>query len=753
MNWFNVRLIFFREVRDQFRDRRTLFMIAVLPVLMYPLLATSFLQLTQFLHEQTTKVLVMGAGQLPPAPALTEEIADEEAKKPVTRFAADLFRKPDRPEAMTVRLAGKDHVAATSDGQSVDEFARTAVQQGDYEVVVLFPPDFTQRIDEFRSRLAEHRQVGAGSDDLPLDVPSPLIYYNSARDKSVITNRRVQEVLHRWMDDVGRENLAAGGIPRSAARPFDVESQDVAEASGMRGAAAWSKILPFLLLIWALTGAFYPAIDLCAGEKERGTLETLLISPAERAEIVWGKLLTVMLFSMTTAVLNLLCMGFTGQLILSQLKDIGPPPALAPLWLLLALAPVSALFSAVCLALAAFARSTKEGQYYLMPIVMVTLPLVMLPMSPAFELNLGNSLIPVTGVFLLLRSVLEGNYWQALPYVPIVAGVTLGGCLLAIRWAIDQFNAESVLFRESERLDLGLWLRHLSRDREDTPNVAAAICCGVLILLLQFLVNLTMAKHLATASFVVVALVTQVAVIAAPALLMTVMLTRSPRQTLLLRWPPLLAIPAAVLLAVALHPAANALRVAVVKLYPISDPIKQQLARLSTEKFDFGLLLLVIAVVPAICEELAFRGFVLSGLRHLGHKRRAIIISAVFFGIAHSVLQQSIIACLMGVIIGYLAVQTNSLLPGVLFHMTNNALALLTTKLTPECLTRYPSLGWLVTDVGESGYIYQNYVIALGGLVAIGLLFWLRQLPYAKSAEESLQDSIDQHAVHSMAGS
>ena len=79
---------------------------------------------------------------------------------------------------------------------------------------------------------------------------------------------------------------------------------------------------------------------------------------------------------------------------MSQLPRFGPPPPLAPLWLLIALVPVSALFSALCMALAAFARSTKEGQYYLMPLVLVTLPLVMLPMSPGVELNLGNSLIP-----------------------------------------------------------------------------------------------------------------------------------------------------------------------------------------------------------------------------------------------------------------------------------------------------------------------------------------------------------------------
>src|SRR5689334_16918601 len=110
-----------------------------------------------------------------------------------------------------------------------------------------------------------------------------------------------------------------------------------------------------------------------------------------------------MLFSVLTAVLNILSMGITGALALSQIKGFGAPPPLAPIFLFLALLPMSALFSALCIALASMARSTKEGQYYLMPLVLVTMPLVILPMAPGVELNLGMSLIPVTGVVLLLK--------------------------------------------------------------------------------------------------------------------------------------------------------------------------------------------------------------------------------------------------------------------------------------------------------------------------------------------------------------
>ena len=191
-----------------------------------------------------------------------------------------------------------------------------------------------------------------------------------------------------------------------------------------------------------------------------------------------GKLLTVMLFSIATSVLNLVCMGLTGGLVISNLPGgdaatrLGMPPVLAQIWLLVALVPVSALFGALCVALATFARSSKEGQYYLMPLILITLPLVILPMGPGMELTLGNSLIPLTGLVLLLKALLEGNYAGALPFVIPVAFMTLFCCLLAVRWAVEQFNRESVLFRESERWDIGLWVKHLRRDRARRPAPA-----------------------------------------------------------------------------------------------------------------------------------------------------------------------------------------------------------------------------------------------------------------------------------------
>ncbi len=751
MNFTNVKLILFREIRDQLRDRRTLFMIFVLPILLYPLLGMSFLQIQTFMQKKPVTIWVIGAEgleveqlrkklALPQRAKELEKLPEKLALLENDRFAADLFTDPKEARLLKLlHFAPKANQLPGNGGKSSDRRAEALrmVQSRRCDAALYFPEQFAVEMDEFILALQQEPQ-GVGG----LQIPRPDVISTTANGRSVTAHRRLTDVLDQWTKKVGETILAARGVPITAARPFDFNTVDVAGKTSYRGAAMWSKILPVLMLIWALTGAFYPAVDLCAGEKERGTLETLLCSPAERSEIVVGKLLTIMIFSMATAILNLLSIGLTGLLVSRHIPEMGPPPPTAIFWLAAALVPISALFSALCLALAAFARSSKEGQYYLMPLLLITMPLALLPMAPGVELNLGNSLIPVTGIVVLLRSLLEGDYLPALQFLPVVVAVTLAACLLAIRWAVDQFNSESVLFRESEQLDVGLWFKHLFRDRQPTPTVAAALACGVLILLIQFFVSLGM-KSSGGTSFSTLAILSQVGIILAPALLMTFWLTRSPRQTLLLTRPAWLTLPAAVLLAIVFHPALTALKMAVVQLYPMDLELAESFGgNLPQESWH---LLLLLAVLPAICEEFAFRGFILSGFRHLGHKWRAILYTAVLFGITHTILQQQLIAAMVGIVIGYLAVQTGSIFPCMLFHMTHNALGLISVKLfTPELLQRWPWLKMIVVPSDVVGHAYHWSVVIASGVLAAGMLVWFSRLPYPKSAEEELQEAIHQ---------
>lgn len=728
MSWTNVKLIFLRELRDQMRDRRTLFTILVLPLLLYPLMGMSVFQVQQFMKEHASKVRIVGTAALPADPPLIVE----------GKFASSLWLRDSS-------LLELELVPRTT--QTVDELrsqAQRDIQLGLCDAVVVVPRDFAERLSTFRR--------GAGEQPEITEVP---LFHNTASDRSKVAKQRIDEVLDRWRRELVTENLERQNLSMTAFRPFESQETDVAEPVRKR-AAIWSKILPFVLMVWALTGAFYPAVDICAGEKERGTLETLLSSPAARSEIVWGKLLTVMTFSMATSLLNLVSMTATGTFIITQLKrmgptnlplDVGAPPLFALSWLVLALIPISALFSALSLAIAAFARSSKEGQYYLMPLLMISLPLMMLPMLPAMEMDLGTALIPLSGLMLLLKVLIEGQYWEALRYSLPVVGVTVVCCLLAIRWAVDQFNNESVLFRESERFGIGLWVRHLVRDREDLPTAGEALLCGILLLVIRFFANFVIPAPTSWHQFVTTTLVVQIALIAAPAALMAIMLTRKPLKSLLLCPPSFaLTLPAAMLLALCLHPAMIWLSEGIRHLYPISPILAEKLkpfTQLVTEQ-PLWQVLLLIALTPAICEELAFRGFILSGLRRMGHKWGAIVLAAALFGLAHGILQQSLAACVVGIVIGYVAVKTGSLLPGVLYHLTHNSLSVLIGRLTPDVFDSHPILRLAVEPGPEAGqFVYRVPFAVAAGLLAVCILWWLKSLPYTHSAEERLQEALD----------
>ena len=210
MNWSNVILILQREIRDQLRDRRTLFMIFVLPILLYPFMGMTFFQLAQFIKEHPTKVLVIGRSQLPDDPVLID--GDE--------FAKDWFALPD--DARLLELEFNDALA--SNPKLAREAARKGIEDDDYQAALYFPPDFNQELAEFRARVTRNR-----NGDVPKEVPGPEVFHNSAKKKSQIAQGRIDRVLRHWREGLVRENLNAAGVPQAAARPFELVEQDIAD--------------------------------------------------------------------------------------------------------------------------------------------------------------------------------------------------------------------------------------------------------------------------------------------------------------------------------------------------------------------------------------------------------------------------------------------------------------------------------------------------------------------------------------------
>lgn len=732
MNWRNVKLIFARELKDQLRDRRTLFTVLVLPVLLYPLLGMALLQVSQFSQKHSTTIWMVGTNNLPDQPPLlidgelnpqlldrkatSIQMVTENSHQKITSFVADFYNnyRDDQGAEYAKRIIQHELKKRHAD------LAVFIPQPIDIDVYFTTPPGD------------------------PAELPRIYLFLNSAKDKSNLAAKQFTEVMQNWKQLIGAAILQSNHLDAACLETFQTVESDVAERQ-WKQAASWSKILPFIVMIWSLTGAFYPAVDLCAGEKERGTFETLLSSPALRNEIAFGKLLTVISFSITTSVLNLASMGFTGLFVVSRLNanwggvgggevPLGLPPFESFFWLLLALIPISALFSAVALAAASFAKSSKEGQYYLVPLMMISFPLMLLPMVPAARLDLGSSLIPVSGLMLMLKGLIEGQYSEVLQYGGVVVAVTMACCWLSIRWVVLQFNSESVLFRPSERFSVRIWLQQMVSQRHDLPLVSQALLCGLLILIVKFFVSMGAGIPENWAQFAKQTIVVLVASVGIPAILMAMFLTRDPARALKIRSCRLPVACAAVLAAIFLHPSVTWLTQFVFTLYPPSGElalVEGLLVSIFSDAPGLVTILLVMALAPAIIEEFAFRGFILSGFQSSGNQLRAVILSSLLFGIAHTILQQSIVTFFVGCMLGFIAVRANSIIPCILYHFVHNSLSVGIAMVNEEVISTYPLLKCLLSKSASGGYEYWIWpasIMTICGALLI-LWFWNYQSP------------------------
>ena len=729
----NALLIFRRELRDQLRDQRTLFLVLGLPMVLYPAMIYGTAQLELLHRERTRTVVVVGADQLgepplvegdrfvegylppsesdklrvvtdaaPPEPAEPDHDAttgsppvgtdppNDEAGDDAERLSggarvAELVTEREAAQrvAEDEDASGADREVAAAEVVSLDDRIGRLLATTDTQVLILVPDGFADDMAAYNAALLDR------SDEAAPPKPSPRVVTNNADDKSQLAARRVRDALKSWEDDILAKRLEEAGLPADLTDAVTTEEIDVAPPEAA-SANLWSKLFPALLIIMAVTGAFYPAVDVCAGEKERGTMETILVCPADRTEIVAGKFLTVMLFSVLTALLNLVSLGVTAKYVTNAVSTgavnaaagLELPPVLSLVWVGVLLLPLGAFFAATSLALAMFARSTKEGQYYLTPLLVVSMGLTMFAIAPGVEITGLLSVMPVLGPALMLRAVIASPADPAVLvyFVPVLLS-TAAYCGLAMWWAVEQFRSEEVIFRGAEQFDLKLWLKSLVTEREATPSFPEALVCFGLILLLQFAATPMLAKlmdpagDLQTQMMKLIA-IQQATLIALPALLMGFAFTRSLRETFRLRGPSAKYLAAGIALPVLLHVPTTSLAGWMAEhVFPEPDPAWQKafepLVNLDIPAWK---VVLTFALMPALCEEIAFRGFLLSGFSKRGLTGLGIVASALCFGLIHMLPAQVFNATLLGLVLGLLAVRSRSLLPGIVFHFIYNGL-------------------------------------------------------------------------------
>ena len=396
MGWL---IILIKELTDMIRDRRTIFMMVVMPLVVIPLLATTAIKLTQSQIEKAKdkelRVAVIGETA---APELFKRLSKEENFFLVTMTNADSAR------AMTAEQ--------TLDG------------------VVIIPQDFSEFVEG--DKQATIRLIFKSSESL-----------NAAR-------RRIEAIIDQYDREIVNERIGRLQLDETLFDAIAIEREDVASTEEKFAENA-GGFLPYIFIIFGFMGSIYPALDLGAGEKERGTLETILSSPASRFDIVMGKFLVVLLFSIATAFLAMLGVLIMVYQFLPTIETnitqtvmdmLGPRRIFIIMSMVL---PVSAFFAAMALAISIFAKSFKEAQSMMAPLNIIIILPAMIGMLPGFKLSAVTAAIPILNLSLATKAILGGSADPILiaeVYLSLffLAGVSIYGC---VKW----FNREETLFR------------------------------------------------------------------------------------------------------------------------------------------------------------------------------------------------------------------------------------------------------------------------------------------------------------------
>jgi len=391
------KTIFLKEFREIFRDKRTVFSVIVSPLVLTPVI---FAIMGIFINQQvdkmkteTYKVGIVNSASAPMITKLTEAI----------------------PNMKFTPVAASD--------------AENKVKDKTYRAVLSLPKDADALL-----------QSG--------NTISMVVLLDEGNDTSQGVVSGLREVFRVIGTKITEARLREKNLPLDYATPFEITDKPIA-ASGGRGLFILSMMLPYILAISILTGAIYAAFDQVAGEKERGTLETLLVSPASRLDLVLGKFAAVAAVCLISGILAVAGLAIT---FLSRLKVFdwmaqgGLTLSMGAVGvILLVMLPLSILFAGLLLAISTFARNQKEAQTYLAPLLVVIMLPAMASMMMTSDAAIGAALVPVLNTSIIIKQALNGSYNAAFIGVAFVASIVYAGAALA--FVANAFQKESVLMK------------------------------------------------------------------------------------------------------------------------------------------------------------------------------------------------------------------------------------------------------------------------------------------------------------------
>ena len=627
-----------KELRETLRDRRTLAVMVLFPLVIYPLVSLV-----------TAQVLAARAARI-------EAHVARVAVTGPPPLADELRRRLASSELVIVPQGGQSDSAAQS-----DTAARAALA--------------ANRVDA----VAEVKPGGAGK------PPEVRLLYDETREESATARDRVEQALA----------APAGGANCKPA--FAVATTGIAARAQVSGYML-SKILPLVVVVMVMLGAFHPAIDITAGERERSTLETTLSAPIDRASLMGGKVLAVATLASLTGVLNLASMSLTvlegTHLIAGGAK--APIPWLHAAAAFAVVPPTAFLFASVMVAIGALARSYKEAQTLLTPVYFLCMAPALTAGLGDFQLSGVTAWIPGVGVTLLARDLILGHASLGVTLAVLCSTALYGAAALAL--AARLYDSERLFFTDEASLGLGAWLRHVATGHgdaddaregtDDEPPTAGhalalyGIACVLLLFVFVPLQTWRLGPGLALSEWVGLGGLTWLYARGRGQKLSRVIRARAPSP---------MAVAGAVLIGLSAWLVVGLLAEWIL---PAPKEVVEGLRR-AVAPSDGGrgalLTLFLMALTPALCEEALFRGPILRGLRTRLPPAGAAILTGLLFGIFHLDPWRLLPTAILGVALSGIALASDSIIPAMVAHFVNNACLILLARLHADDTDALPT--------------------------------------------------------------
>ncbi len=669
MNTKIIKTLVKKELLDVFRDKKTVIMMLIVPIILYPLIFIGAMMFTT---------------------AISSSMKTQDYRIVVDAQDDGAFMRRIQEAGSHKEDAGEEtedaYTLTVVDADSVSDYEE-ALNQETIDIYVTGRPE---------------------GDKMLYDV-----YYLSSVTNSQYAMNIVMKLFDEFSRTLTEEKIREAGLDvHEVLEPVSYESMDTASNEQSLGSIMGS-VLPFMLIISLLMGTMYPAIDTTAGERERGTLETILTLPVTNRQLIIAKFLTVASIGILSAFLNILSMGGIAFYIF-QLMDTGDSvqalefsrflPAI--LVCVLAILAFSLLISAVTMCVTAFAKSYKEANNYITPLMLVVMFTGYVGFIPNVEMTQTVAMIPVANICLLIKNMMVFKIDYTVIAVVLLSNVAYA--VLAILFLSRIYDSEAVLFGDSKS-SLQLFERRENLKKGGVPTVSDVLFVVALtIVLVLYAGSILQVKFGLAGVFG-----TQMILLFVP--LAIVLYTKKDiRQTYGFQKTGIRSYLGAFLTGIGFFCINMLIAAGLASLFPDSTE-NVNVAFASFEKSGFAALFLVIAIAPAICEEMLFRGMIFHSMKAHYRASTAIVVVAVLFGIYHMSLVKLIPTGLLGFVFCYVVYRTGSIFPGMLMHFINNAVSVL--------LTYYPERIGKVFPVltKESLSVSELLCLLAIGLILIGI--------------------------------